>query len=164
MSQSPTTTPASRKSRRYVSAFFCAPPSLVEVPELDDEDRRLEGIQTEISADHTVVVLRFPPCPAFTRSLSARSSSSFTVTIPPSPAPPRFFEGKKLNIVMADGTRAAALVLRSDRLRAVFDDGEVVFFRDLHDRVHLRHLAVEVDRYDRPRSRVIAASIFADRC
>ncbi len=64
----------------------------VEVPELDAEHRGLERVEPRVEADLVVMVLGLHavnPQPASDRP----STGSLVVIMPPSPKPPRFFDG-----------------------------------------------------------------------
>src|SRR2546430_15486450 len=53
--------------------------------------------------------------------------------------------------VASNTARAPALVLGADRLGGVLDDDEVVFVGHPHHGVHVRHLAIKVDRSEERR-------------
>jgi hypothetical protein len=54
---------------------------------------------------------------------------------------------------LAKGADLLPLVARQMRLRAVFDDPELVLARDRHDRIHVRRLPVKMHRNDADRAR-----------
>ena len=64
----------------------------VEVPELDAEDGGLEGVEPGVDADLVVVILRLHAVDPEPGELPARAGSSVVIS-PPSPNPPRFFDG-----------------------------------------------------------------------
>ena len=108
----------------------------------------MQGVEAEVAADQGVVVFWFRAVgaenPQFLghrvvaggdQSAVARRTQVF-----------RREETK--TTVAADGAGPAALVLRADRLGGVLDDRYPTPVGDGHDRVHLRALAVKMDRQD----------------
>src|ERR1039458_9497237 len=78
------------------------------------------------------------------------SAASFVTTMPPSPAAPRFLHGIETETTGgADAAGFAPFVGGGDGLGGVLDDGEPVTVRDPHDRVHIAHLAEQVNWNDR---------------
>ena len=73
--------------------------------------------------------------------------------MPPSPMPPRFFEGKNEKQA-ADAHRAGALALplRADRLRRVLEHVDAARVAQGADRGHVGALAEQVHRARRPSS------------
>ena len=69
---------------------------LVEMAELDGDDRRLQRVEAEIAADRGNDSISASSRGRAGRAASRPRAASLVVTSPPSPAAPRFFEGKKL--------------------------------------------------------------------
>ena len=53
---------------------------------------------------------------------------------------------------MPNRSGASSVILRADSLRRILDNIEFMTIGDLHDRIHLGNLSVQVHRHDGPRS------------
>ena len=125
---------------------LCCP--AVEMWQLRFNDRGLKRVEPEVSADDLVKVFRlravcsvdakFFCAPVVHRSDEAAVAGAAQV----------FRREKGEAAVVADGTGAAPFVFGADGLRSVFDYDEIVARGDFHDRIHIRHLAEEMNRDD----------------
>ena len=116
--------------------------------QLGGHDGGLQRVQPEISSYKFVMVFRLG-------AVRAQALQSF--------GPPRVvgnnhspitgrakilgWKERKASIV-PDGAGSPAFVFGANRLRRVFDDHQVMFPSDSHNRIHLRHLAVQMNWND----------------
>ena len=116
--------------------------------QLDGHDRCLDCVQSKVSADHFVEVLRFRAV----NSQDSKTLRSFWIIGDDHASvtgAAKIFGWKEAEAaVVSDGAGTLSLVFRSDGLGGVFDDDQIVLFRDVHNGGHIGHLAEQVDRDD----------------
>src|SRR3989441_4557369 len=114
----------------------------IEIAQLHEQHRRLKLVEPEVAADHFVVIPRSGSMDA--QDLEARSQGRIVrgaqATVPEGAEILAGKEREAPDIADAAGAPAAG-VRGSDSLRRVFDDLQAVPRRQLHEALHVRHLA-----------------------
>ena len=128
--------------------FLAAVGPAVEVFQLDVEDGRLQGVQAEVAADELVEVGR-------SRAVDAQELQPVVEGGVVGQDHAGVAEGAQVlggeegeAAHVADRAAAAALVLGADGLGAILDDRDMAAPGDLHDGIHVGHLAEEVNGQD----------------
>src|SRR5262249_31709986 len=121
---------------------------LVKMLELDRENGRLQGIESEIPADIGVMVFRF-------RAVNPHHSQASGEAIVIGDDHASIAEAAEVlcreEAETGQGRELAyslSVVIRADRLRSILDDRNAALRANLADRVHLGRLAEKIDRHD----------------
>src|SRR5215813_4184635 len=123
-----------------------APIPSVQVTELDQQNCGLNFVQTEVSPDSLVVILRLAAVRAqYLHALSeCRIVSGAHSAIAKCAEILAWKEGKAAYIADASGTATVGR-LCADRLRCVLDYAQPICLGQLHESVHVGHLAEQMD-------------------
>src|SRR5688572_6393280 len=113
----------------------------------------LNSIEPPVPADHIMIILLRLTVFAEHRNLGPQSIAIRHARTALTARAKVFPRIKTETTDIANRPRALALILGAMRLRCIFHHRELVLSRDLHDRVHVSHLAVKMDRDNRFRTR-----------
>jgi hypothetical protein len=118
----------------------------IQIFQLHSQDRSLYCIQTKVASQDLVVISGAEIHDFSTSRRGPQVPRCLVITIPPSPNPPRFFEGKKAEAAHVLQTKPARLPWSSAPtcLCGVFNNRNLVHPADLKNPIHLRHLSVQV--------------------